>query len=467
MTPSRLPRAATLATLLTALLLASLITLVPPTPVHAGTFEVGDTHIETNDPTGISFRLPIEASAGLESVQFNYKVLNPDGNIGGSGDAEFAPTSITDATFELATITAQRYIPVGSEFVIQWELTDKDGVTFVTEEEQFTFLDARYGWETRTEGNVTVYWYGNDDTAADVAFVAAASSIADAEALLQTTVPYPIKVIVWRSEDEGNLAMRPRGDSFDEQILTGGQRVAPDLLFVFQPNIDVIRHEAGHIVTKVAGDGPFTRIPSWLDEGTAVYMQNSTGDGYLEAVRFAIQTNTPLNLRSLSGQPNDPSKVNLFYGQSGSTVRFLIDEFGEPAFAQLYATVKAGSTTDNALQTVYGFDTNGLYNLWREDNGLPALEFAPTVDGTAAPVAEGTRAPLAIPTSVAAAPRSGAISDATPASDGTTTPSETSPTTSEDSGSSAGLIVAAVTALIVLLLAGGAIALLRKRPSDA
>jgi hypothetical protein len=229
----------------------------------------------------------------------------------------------------------------------------------------------------------------------------------------------------------------------------------------------VIRHEAAHIVTKVAGDGPFTRLPSWLDEGTAVYMQNSTGRGYLDAVSFAIQTNTPLNLRSLAGQPNDPDKINLFYGQSGSTVAFLINEFGEQAFADLYATAKAGSTTDQALQTVYGFDTNGLYNLWREDNGLPAIEFAPTVAGTAAPVAEGTRAPLAIPTSIGTAPPSGTDATSGTPTSGATTTSETSSPTSDGSDGNAGLIVAAVTALIVLALAGGAIALFRKRPSEA
>ena len=456
------------ATLVAALVLTTLIAFLPATPARAGTFEVGETRIETEDPTLVAFRLPIEASAGLASVRFNYKVLNPDGNVGGSGDAAFGATNPTDATFELETITAERYIPVGSDFVIQWELTDKDGTTLVTDEEQFTFLDARYDWQSRTEGNTTVFWYGNEDTAATAAFGAAASSIADAEALLRTTVPYPVKVVVWRSEAEGNLAMRPRGAAFDEQILTGGQRVAPDLLFVFEPNIDVIRHEAAHIVTKVAGDGPFTRLPSWLDEGTAVFMQNSVGRGYSDAVSFAIQTNTPLNLRSLAGQPNDPSKINLFYGQSGSTVAFLINEFGEQAFADLYATAKAGSTTDDALQTVYGFDTNGLYNLWREDNGLPTLNFAPTADGTAAPVAEGTRAPLAIPTSIGTAPRSGTdATSGTPTSDATTT-SETSSPTADDSGSgNAGLIVAIVTGLIVLLLVGGAIALFRKRPSDA
>ena len=462
MTHSRLAVSATLAA---ALLLASLVALVPATPVSAGTFEVGETRIETEDPTAVSFRLPVQSSAGLQSARLNFKVLNPDGNIGGSGDADFAPTSTTDATFELETITAERYIPVGSEFVIEWELTDKDGTTFVTPEERFIFLDARYDWQSRTEGNTTVFWYGDDDSNANAAFVAAASSIADTEALLQVTVPYPVKVVVWRSEDEGNLAMRPRGAAFDARILTGGQRVAPDLLFVFEPAVDVVRHEAAHIVTKVAGDGAFTRVPSWLDEGTAVYMQTQPGRGYSDAVDFAVQTNTPINLRSLSSQPNDPSLINLFYGQSWSTVRFLVDEFGEQSFADLYATAKAGSTTDTALQTVYGFDTNGLYNLWREDNGLPTLDFAPTAQGTAAPVAEGTRAPLSIPTSVAAAPRSGVTNNATPTSDATTAPSDVGADTSDDSSSSAGLIVAAATALIVLLLVGAAIALLRKRPA--
>jgi len=85
----RVPRLATALTLLAALLLAVLVALVPAQPARAGTFEVGDTTVQTEDPRSISFRLAITSSAGLQSARFTYKVLNPDGNVGGSGDADF------------------------------------------------------------------------------------------------------------------------------------------------------------------------------------------------------------------------------------------------------------------------------------------------------------------------------------------------------------------------------------------
>jgi hypothetical protein len=463
----RFPRAASPLALLVALLAA--LVLAAPRPAEAGTITAGETRIETEDPRSISFRVSIEAEAGLESVRFNYKVLNPDGNVGGSGVAEFAAGNQTDATFSLETNDGTRYIPVGSEFAIQWQLTDGDGDTVLTEEERFIFLDGRYDWQSRTEDDVTVYWYGDNEDNALLAFAATRSSLDETGALLGVDVPYPVKVVVWRSEDEGNLAMQPRGATFDAQVLTGGQRVAPDLIFVFEPDVDVIRHETAHIVTKVAGDGPFTRVPAWLDEGTAVYMQNNPGQGYSTAVSFAVQTNAALNLRSLQSPANEASLVNLFYGQSWSTVRFLIDEFGEDQFAELYAIIQAGSTTDAALEAVYGVNQDGLYNLWREDNGLPLIEFGERGGGATAPGVEATRAPLSIPTSVAAAPRSGP-SAATPSGgdaggagsgDGASEAGDTAE--AGGSSSAAGLAVAIVTLVIVGVLGGGAFALLRRK----
>ena len=134
-------------------------------------------------------------------------------------------------------------------------------------------------------------------------------------------MPYPIRLMVWRSEAEGQLAMQSRGQSFDSQVITGGERVAPDLIFVFTPDTAVIRHETAHIVTHVAGDGPFVSLPSWIDEGTAVYEQPVPGNAYSSGLQQSIATDTTLRLKSLQAPVNQPDLINQFYGQSWSTVK--------------------------------------------------------------------------------------------------------------------------------------------------
>src|SRR5690606_27995218 len=105
--------------------------------------------------------------------------------------------------------------------------------TLQTPDEEYLFLDGRYEWGSQTEGQVTVYWYGGNNTSASAALEAARSAMEDTSALLETTVPYDIRILVWESEDDGRLAMRAQSATFDSQISTGGQRVAPDILFVF------------------------------------------------------------------------------------------------------------------------------------------------------------------------------------------------------------------------------------------
>ena len=389
------------AALLVALLLgASLVVGTPP--VRADEITVSNFKVSSEDPTSITFSARVIAPATLEAASLLFRVRNPkEGDVGGTGRATFAPGAETDVTFTLETRSSVRYIPTGSHFVYQWELVDADGDTFLSEEQEFLFLDGRFSWETRTEGNITVYWYGGNEGLAVGVLGAAADAIADAEALLQAKVPYPIRIMVWASESEGELALRPRGGAFDEQVITGGQRVAPDLLFVLEASVDVVRHEATHIVTAVAGDGPFSRVPAWLDEGTAVYMQNELA-GYGTALDLAIQLDRTLLLRSLQSPSNIPTEVNIFYGQSFSTVDFLIEEFGAQAFADVYRVVREGARIDDALEQVYGFDQDGLYNAWREFHGLQAVELAERPDPSTAPVSEATRAPLQIPTAVTA-----------------------------------------------------------------
>ncbi|GMU41087.1 MAG: hypothetical protein AMXMBFR23_19530 [Chloroflexota bacterium] len=428
-------------------------------PVAAAEVQTSNRSVVTADPMSVVFQLRVAAPGGLRAAVVNYRVLNPEGNVGGSVRPEVTATGTQELRATLLTNNGERYIPVGSQFVYSWELTDADGTVHTLPEESFTFLDGRYQWQERTEGDVTVFWYGNSDQQAALALQATADAITDMETLLQVQMPYPVRLVVYRSESEGEMAQRPRGGSFDSQVVTGGARVATDLLHVYDALggfVDVTRHEAAHLVTKVAGDGPFTSIPSWLDEGVAVYAQNDPGAGYRGAVETAIRLDRTLRLRSLAGPVNEASQVNIFYGQSWAVVKFMIDSYGEEAFAEVFRIVKAGQPIDAALGEVYGLNQDTLYNAWRESVGLAAIDFSLIPDATAVPQAEGTRAPLGIPTSVAGS------GGATPAPVGGSA-GAASPSSGGNSNATTAAIIGAVTLLLAGGLGGLGFRMLRKR----
>jgi len=391
------------ATSVTAALLLALALALTPRTAHAGTITAGQPTHSTADPKSIVFKVNVQAPAGLQTATLDYRLFNPDTTVGGTQHAEVAGSTSVEATVTLETNSATRYIPIGSRFTYTWTLVDREGARVVTPEREFVFLDGRYQWQERTSGNFTVYWYGDNARNADLALQAAAAATAANEALLNVKLRYPVRLVVWRRESEGEMAQLSRGSTFDRQVVTGGARVAADVVHLYDPIgdfVDVVKHEVAHIVTKVAGDGPFGRLPSWIDEGTAVYAQSDPG-GYRLAVEAAIRADSLTRLKSMVSSSNQASRVDIFYGQSWSTVKFMIDTYGQPKFAEVYRVFKAGGDMDAALKQAYGVDQDGLYNQWRQSVGLKAIDF-PSEASTAAPQAQGTRAPLGIGTPAAA-----------------------------------------------------------------
>jgi hypothetical protein len=204
--------------------------------------------------------------------------------------------------------------------------------------------------------------------------------------------------------------------------------------------LDITRHEVAHIVTRQATKGPF-EVPAWLNEGTSVFSQSRPLAGHDTALQSAIKGDRVLSMKELnsSAAGSSGATVGLYYGQSGSIVKYLVDTYGADKFADLLKTFKDGSTPDKAFQAVYGFDEFGLENEWRQSVGL-----AP-------------RAASATPTPQ---PSAEARSASTPAPNATSSSSKSS-----DSGgdSTVTIVVIAGLAVLVLALAGAAVVLVRRR----
>ena len=186
-------------------------------------------------------------------------------------------------------------------------------------------------------------------------------------------------------------ALPPRSASIGRELITEGQAFT-DLgtLLVLGGGrlaLGTASHEVMHIIVHRAGDSIYRRVPAWLDEGLAEYANVDPGYSYDIALEFAVETDRLLPHVYMPAMPGKAEDVIIFYGQSRSIVRMMIEVFGPEKMKQLMAEMKEGKDVDDALTTVYGMDRAELDSAWRRAIGAEQMERsrAPRARPTAAP----------------------------------------------------------------------------------
>ncbi|MEX0682945.1 MAG: peptidase MA family metallohydrolase, partial [Dehalococcoidia bacterium] len=331
--------------------------------------EIIDQGVTNDFPAGMEFKVSVTSDSPIEELRLRYTVL-PDGTAA-TGRPDFKPATEVEATFRLAGNNPPViYLPPGTVIEYYWEATDADGDVATTEEKSFFYDDSRFEWQKVSGEGSTIYYYSGSDGDAQDMHDVAVEQLAALSDLLDTEVPFEVLVWIYEGTDDMKPALQRRSETYESQITTAGVRVASNTVLVLgNASFDTLRHELTHVVTAQAGESALGSLPAWLDEGTAVYGQ-SDPSGFREAVERAIDDGEVLSVREISAYPGDPDKVNLFYGEGWSLVSFLIDEYGEEQFAQLYAEIKSGKRIESALEAVYGFGQDGLEDEWRAANGL-------------------------------------------------------------------------------------------------
>jgi len=356
------------------LALVLLGTVVSPTASAQGGIEVTAADVVNNFPDEVVFRLSAHSEATIEEVTLHYQIL-PDG-VMAYARPDFTPAERVQVDFHLKGNDPPRsYLAPGAQIDYFWEVEDSAGNKLTTEPTTFVYEDIRFSWESASEGNVSVYWYAGSRSSAESALEVARETLDEMSALLGVTVDYPMKTWIYDSYEDMLPALVRRSEAHAQRVVVLGMRVSSDTVLLQGEGAgDTLRHELTHIVTHVAGEGPYGSLPTWLDEGTAVYAQSEPGEGFTSALERAVERDSLLSIRSMTSPTGDPSKVGLFYGQAWSVVNFLIETHGPAKFAELFATFKEGSTVDKALLAVYGFDQDGLEDAWRASLGLSPRE---------------------------------------------------------------------------------------------
>ena len=261
-------------------------------------------------------------------------------------------------------------IPPGSTVWWRWRTVDAEGRERRSERKELEYEDDRFDWQSRVAGNITYYWYaGGDDFGRRLADAVNANL---GNLQLGRELVKPIKAFVYESADD------VRGAILFAQQWAGGLAFGADnvLLITVDPaafnlHLPGVTHELAPLLVAEVTYNCFGDLPTWLDEGLAVYAEGILPNAQRRALNQAVAQDALISLRSLNSSfPAGHSGAILSYAQSHSLVDYLLQAYGWSKMQELLATYAEGAAYEDAIRRVYGFGLDGLEAEWRASLGL-------------------------------------------------------------------------------------------------
>jgi hypothetical protein len=360
---------------------------------------VTNNEIALNFPESATFRATLTSEAEITAVVLEYgNKQQTCGEVIAKAFPQFTPGKTVEAkwTWEMRQSGS---LPPGAQIWWRWRATDANGQETVTETKTATWLDDIHDWQTINNSDsqrVRLHWYEGDENFAIDLAKAAYDGLLFNEKQSGLKADVPIDIFVYAGTDDLKEAI------LYEPSWTGGQAF-PDqnivILGISESDLDwgreAIVHElthvlVGHLTFSCLGD-----VPTWLNEGLAVYSEGELDPASERQLEDAIRDDTLLTVRSLSsGFSEVADKAYLSYSQSYSLTKFLVETHGQEKMTSLLLSLRDGLTIDEALMQTYGFNIDGLENAWRTSIGAqpqsvsaqPTLQPTPTFVPTIIPV---------------------------------------------------------------------------------
>ena len=372
-----------------------LVTLIAATcaPLASAQADIAitDRGVTMEFPDRITFEAHVESSAEIDQVVLEYgveKLTCGDVTAKAFPDVEPGQSIDVEWTWEMIQSGSQ---PPGATIWYRWRATDKAGHESVSDEQRLTWLDDTHNWQSVSRDMLTLHWYDGSRSFAEDLLNSAVDSLAQLGETTGVKPQSPIDLYIYANTTDMTDA------TLYEPGWTGGQAFPDQDILIIGIGPDQIEwgketeaHElthvlVGHLTFTCLGD-----IPTWLNEGIAVYGEGGLDAPSEAALKAAIGEDTLISVRALSGGFSEhPDKANLSYSQSYSLVNFLVTEYGQDQLLQLFGNLRDGLPIEDALNDVYGFGLDGLEDRWRESIGAPPRQ----ADSTAP-------TPMPIPTPV-------------------------------------------------------------------
>jgi hypothetical protein len=374
--------------------LAIVLLLDAPASAQQSPVEFVDFGMESQFPEGMRFFGTINSSLEVEDVRVTYEVGDRHITQYNYLDLVSTPDNPGFITGDLFvnTNSPERYVPPGSVIKYQLEVLAANGESYLSEHRETLLLDARFEWDTVTDGPVTVYYHGPVQSRAETLAAKTSEGLGMMGPVTGAEIETPIAIMLYNNNAEMIKAVVPRSATISRELITEGQAFGEEntvLVLAGRSDIGTATHEITHILVDRASNGA-TLVPFWLNEGLAEFGNLDKTISYTRYLEWAVGTGRLPTLKSLNRAPGDPNLTLVGYGSGRSAVNFMVTEFGPEKMASLLAALGSGIPIQDAIPVVYEMSFEELENRWRTSIGAD-LYVAPTVTPTSS-------APTATPT---------------------------------------------------------------------
>ncbi|MFC1917347.1 peptidase MA family metallohydrolase [Chloroflexota bacterium] len=350
------------------LLFCSLLALGLPGLVRAESNpRVTGSSVQVDYPGNICFTITAESGTNITDIRLHYQVNRMTiAAVTSEVYLDFSPAPRVETQWDW-DMRKSGGLPPGTMVKYWWTVTDASDNQVKTEPAVFVVRDERYQWRELTEKSVTLFWYQGGTDFADDLMHATQQVLARVEDFTGAVPEQPISIYVYAS------AQDLRGSMIFPQEWTGGVAftrystvaigISPDSL---EWGKRAIAHELTHLVIHQITFSAYGNLPTWLEEGLAMYAEGDLEGVFLQALYQAVIDEKLITVRSMASPFSAYAGESvLAYAESYSVASFLVDAYGKEEMFELLKTFKQGSSYDTALLKVYGFDMDGLNTIWQ------------------------------------------------------------------------------------------------------
>jgi hypothetical protein len=371
------------------LLLLLLGGLVIPARAQAAIQVVSDAASLTF-PDSIIFNAGFQSGADISSVVLEYGVNELTC---GSVEAKAFPTFTPGAQVQVEWTWEMRQsgsLPPGTSVWWRWQVSDASGAQFTSPTKTVLWLDDTHPWQVITGEDINLHYYSGGDSFGQQLHTAATQALLRLSQDVGVSTDSPVNIYIYANTSDLQDAV------LYEPSWAGGEAFAQNNIVIIGISPDQLEwgksteaHELSHVLVGHLTFSCLGFVPTWLNEGLAVYSGGGPQEYQKSLFNQAIAGNSLMSLRSLGGNFPESEAGYLAYAESYSVVNFLIKTYGREKMTTLLLDLRDGATADEALMAVYGFNVDGLEDAWRSSLGLEpqagSSEPTPALTPTAVP----------------------------------------------------------------------------------